>query len=174
MGLDIIAALSMLAALVFAEFLAAVVVALMYAGGQYLEAFAERRASREMTSLLARVPRTAVRYQNGRLEEIGLDAIAPGDRIVIRKGDVIPVDGTVGEGLAVLDQSALTGESMPIQQRLGDAVMSGSTNEGEAFHLLGRGAPPRAHMPVSFAGGNARDPGQGGRPSRPWLECARW
>jgi heavy metal translocating P-type ATPase len=135
-GLDIVAALSMLAALVFAENLAAVVVALMYAGGQYLESFAERRASREMTALLARVPRSAVRYRNGRLEDVSLDAIDPGDRLVMRKGDVIPVDGAVIEGVAVLDQSALTGESMPIQLRVGDSVMSGSTNVGEAFHLL--------------------------------------
>lgn len=135
-GLDIVAALSMLAALVFAENLAAVVVALMYAGGQYLESFAERRASREMTALLARVPRSAVRYRNGRLEDVSLDAIDPGDRLVMRKGDVIPVDGAVIEGVAVLDQSALTGESMPIQQKVGDSVMSGSTNVGEAFHLL--------------------------------------
>jgi heavy metal translocating P-type ATPase len=133
-GLDIVAALSMLAALVFAENLAAVVVALMYAGGQYLESFAERR--REMTALLARVPRGAVRYRNGRLEDVSLDAIDPGDRLVMRKGDVIPVDGAVIEGVAVLDQSALTGESMPIQLRVGDSVMSGSTNVGEAFHLL--------------------------------------
>ena len=56
-GLDIVAALSMFAALVFGEFLAAVVVALMYAGGQYLESLAERRAGREMTALLSRVPR---------------------------------------------------------------------------------------------------------------------
>jgi heavy metal translocating P-type ATPase len=135
-GLDIVAALSMLAALVFAEYLAAVVVALMYAGGQYLESFAERRASREMTALLARVPRSAVRYRDGRLEDVSLDAIEPGDRLVVRKGDVVPVDGAVIEGLAVLDQSALTGESMPIQQKVGDSVMSGSTNVGEAFHLL--------------------------------------
>jgi heavy metal translocating P-type ATPase len=135
-GLDIVAALSMLAALVFAQYLAAVVVALMYAGGQYLESFAERRASREMTALLARVPRSAVRYRNGRLEDVSLDAIEPGDRLVIRKGDVVPVDGAVIEGLAVLDQSALTGESMPIHQKVGDSVMSGSTNVGEAFHLL--------------------------------------
>ena len=60
-GLDVIAALSMLAALVFAEYLAAVVVAVMYSGGQYLESFAERRARREMTALLARQPRSAVR-----------------------------------------------------------------------------------------------------------------
>src|SRR5215471_837347 len=135
-GLDIVAALSMLAALVFAEYLAAVVVALMYAGGQYLESFAERRASREMTALLARVPRSAVRYRNERLEDVSLDAIDPGDRLVIRKGDVVPVDGAVIEGVAVLDQSALTGESMPIQFKVGHTVMSGSTNVGEAFHLL--------------------------------------
>jgi len=135
-GLDIVAALSMLAALVFAEYLAAVVVALMYAGGQYLEAFAEHRASREMTALLARVPHTAVRHRNGRLEEVDLDVIEPGDRLVVRKGDVIPVDGAVIEGLAVLDQSALTGESVPVQQKVGDGVMSGATNVGEAFHLL--------------------------------------
>jgi heavy metal translocating P-type ATPase len=135
-GLDIVAALSMFAALVFGEYLAAVVVALMYAGGQYLESFAERRAGREMTALLSRVPRTAIRHRNGSLEEVDLDLIEPGDRLVVRKGDVVPVDGAVMEGLAVLDQSALTGEIMPIQQGVGEAVMSGSTNAGEAFHLL--------------------------------------
>jgi heavy metal translocating P-type ATPase len=134
-GLDIVAALSMLAALVFAEYLAAVVVAVMYSGGQYLESFAERRASREMTALLARVPRSTLRQRDGRLEEVALEAVEPGDRLVIRKGDVVPVDGAVVDGVAVLDQSALTGESMPVQQKVGDPVLSGSTNAGEAFHL---------------------------------------
>jgi heavy metal translocating P-type ATPase len=134
-GLDIVAALSMLAALVFGEHLAAVVVALMYSGGKFLENFAERRARREMTSLLARVPRTAVRNRNGKLEEVALDAIAPADRLLVRQGDVVPVDGSVASGLAVVDQSALTGESMPIQYMVGDEIMSGSTNVGEAFEL---------------------------------------
>jgi heavy metal translocating P-type ATPase len=135
-GLDIVAALSMTAALVFAEELAAAVVALMYAGGEYLEGFAERHARREMTALLARVPRTTVRHRDGQLEEIGLEIVAPGDRLLMRRGDVIPVDGTVARGLAVLDQSALTGESIPVQCKTGEAVMSGSTNVGEAFDLL--------------------------------------
>src|SRR5215510_7568815 len=135
-GLDIVAALSMLAALVFAEYLAAVVVALMYAGGQYLEDFAERRASREMTALLARVPHTAVRHRNGRLGEVDLDVIEPSDRLVVRKGDVVPHDGAVIEGLAVLDQTALTGESVPGQQKVVDSVVRRVTNVGEAFHLL--------------------------------------
>ena len=134
-GLDIVAALSMTAALAVGEELAAVVVALMYSGGQYLEAFAERHARREMTAILARVPRTAVRHRQGVLEEVGLEEIVPGDRLLIRQGDVVPVDGTVASGVAILDQSALTGEAIPVQHRAGDEVMSGSTNAGEAFDL---------------------------------------
>src|SRR6202795_1496088 len=122
-GLDIVAGLSMTAALAIGENLAAVVVALMYSGGQYLEAFAERHARREMTAILARVPRTAVRHRNGMLEQVGLEEIVPGDRLLIRQGDVVPVDGTVLCGVAILDQSALTGEPIPVQQRAGDEVM---------------------------------------------------
>jgi len=135
-GLDVIAALSMIAALAFGEELAAAVVALMYAGGQLLEGFAERHARREMTALLARVPRTTLRHRDGQLEEIALEIVAPGDRLLMRRGDVIPVDGAVALGLAVLDQSALTGEPIPVQCRIGETVMSGSTNVGEAFDLL--------------------------------------
>jgi heavy metal translocating P-type ATPase len=135
-GLDIVAALSMTGALAFGEHLAAVVVALMYAGGQYLESFAERRANREMTALLGRVPRTAMRYQDGKLEEVSLDAIAPGDRLLVRQGDVVPVDGVVADkAVAVFDQSALTGESLPVQKGMGETVMSGVTNVGEVFDL---------------------------------------
>jgi heavy metal translocating P-type ATPase len=136
LGLDIVAALSMTAALAVGQDLAAAIVALMYAGGQYLESFAERAARREMTALLSRVPRTAVRHRDGQLEEVALDLILPGDRLLVRLGDVVPVDGTVAAGVAVLDQSALTGESLPVQQGAGQAVMSGSSNVGEAFDLV--------------------------------------
>ena len=135
-GLDIVAALSMAGALVFGEQLAAVVVALMYAGGQYLENFADGRARREMTKLLSRVPRTALRRQGDALEEVNLDMLEPGDRIMVRRGEIVAVDGAVASDVAVLDQSALTGESLPIQQRTGEAVLSGSTNAGDAFDLL--------------------------------------
>jgi heavy metal translocating P-type ATPase len=135
-GLDVVAALSMLAALAFGEYLAAVIVALMYAGGQYLESFAERRASRDMTALLTRAPRTAVRHRDGRLEEVGLDAIEPGDRLLVRQGDVVPVDGSVQDGVAVLDQSALTGEAMPVRRNPDDTIMSGSSNVGAAFDMV--------------------------------------
>ncbi len=134
-GLDIVAALSMSAALVFGETLAAAVVALMYSGGTFLESFAEGRARREMRDLLSRVPRTATRHRDGALDEVPLDDIAPDDLLLIRQGDVAPVDGRVESDRAMLDQSALTGESMPIRLLRGQDVMSGSTNAGEAFDL---------------------------------------
>ncbi|SDW26346.1 heavy metal translocating P-type ATPase [Roseicitreum antarcticum] len=134
-GLDIVAALSMSAALLFGETLAAAVVALMYSGGTFLESFAEGRARREMSALLSRVPRTATRHNNGVLDEVPLDDIAPGDLLLIRQGDVAPVDGTVESARAILDQSALTGESMPVRLAHGDDVMSGSTSAGDAFDL---------------------------------------
>jgi len=135
-GLDIVAALSMTAALLVGEALAAAIVALMYAGGRYLEAFAERRARRDMTALLSRVPRTALRHRDDQLEEVALDLIMPGDRLLLRRGDVVPVDGTVASGVAVLDQSALTGESLPVKRAPGEPVLSGSTNAGDAFDLI--------------------------------------
>ena len=134
-GLDVVAALSMTAALAVGETLAAAIVALMYAGGQFLEAFAERHARREMTALLSRVPRSAMRHRDGGLEEVALDLILPGDRLMIRQGDVVPVDGEVAAGVAVLDQSALTGEAMPVTFMTGGQVLSGSTNAGAPFDL---------------------------------------
>jgi heavy metal translocating P-type ATPase len=134
-GLDIVAALSMSAALIFDETLAAAVVALMYSGGTFLESFAEGRARREMHNLLSRVPRTASRRSDGTLEEVPLDDIRPGDVLLIRQGDVAPVDGTLASDRAMLDQSALTGESLPVRLDRGAEVMSGATNAGEAFDL---------------------------------------
>ena len=135
-GLDIVAALSMSAALAFGEMLAAAVVAVMYSGGTFLESFAEGRARREMRDLLARVPRSATRHRNGELEEVPLDDIVPGDRLLIRQGDVVPVDGKVASASAFLDTSALTGESLPVRIDSGGEAMSGSTNASEAFDLV--------------------------------------
>ena len=134
-GLDIVAALSMSAALIFGETLAAAVVALMYSGGTFLESFAEGRARREMRDLLARVPRMATRHRDGRLEEVPLDAISPGDRLLIQQGAVVPVDGRIASAAAFLDTSALTGESLPVRLQHGAEAMSGSTNAGDAFDL---------------------------------------
>lgn len=120
----------MSAALLFVEALAAAVVALMYSGGTFLESFAQGRARRKMSDLLSRVPRTDTRHQDGALQGVPLDDIAPDDLLLIRQGDVAPVDGTVEGDWAMLEQAALTGESMPVRVDGGQEVMSGSTNVG--------------------------------------------
>lgn len=135
-GLDIVAALSMGGALALGETLAGVVVALMYAGGQYLEAFAERRAMREMTALLERVPRSAMRYGEGGLAEVPIAQVVPGDLLLVRHGELVPVDGTVRAGHALLDLAALTGESVPLTRGPAGEVPSGAVNAGAPFDLV--------------------------------------
>ena len=135
-GLDIVAFLSMSGALILSQMLAGAVVALMYAGGTFLESYAARRARREMTSLLERAPKIAMRYQDGDLRQVPIEELAPGDRVLVRRGEVVPVDGTVDGDGAVLDQSALTGEAMPVRFNDGAAVMSGATNAGMPFNLI--------------------------------------
>jgi heavy metal translocating P-type ATPase len=135
-GLDIVAALSMSAALGFGEPLAGNVVALMYAGGQLLESYAEGRARREMTALLGRVARTAMRIEPSGLREVDVASIAPGDRLLIRKGEVVPVDGALAAPGGSFDQSALTGESLPVTKAAGDEVLSGVANAGEAVEIV--------------------------------------
>ena len=135
-GLDIVAGLSISAALGFGETLAAGVVALMYAGGQLLEDYAANRARADMKALLARVPKTALRYTDGHLEEVAIDAIRPGDRLLLRQGDIVPVDGRVSNGRALLDMAALTGESVPVKSLEGQDVQSGARSLDTAFDMV--------------------------------------
>jgi heavy metal translocating P-type ATPase len=135
-GLDIVAALSMSGSLLIGEALAGNVIALMFAGGQVLEDHAQQRAKRDMTALLARVPRTASRYDDGHLAQVPLEDLNPGDRILVRPGEVVPVDGAVSGHPALLDESAMTGEPMPVRRAVGQPAMSGATNAGAAFDLI--------------------------------------
>jgi heavy metal translocating P-type ATPase len=134
-GLDLIAALAMGFGLVMGESLAANVVALMYAGGQFLDDHARRRASAEMTALLSRQPRSALREGPGGLEEVPIAALKPGDRLLMPKGAVLPVDGVLDSDIALLDTAALTGEPLPWRAERGQALLSGMGNAGEAFVL---------------------------------------
>ena len=97
-GLDIIALLSIGGALALGEYVTAGVIGVMLSGGRSLEDFAEARARREMSALLARVPRTASRYEDGQITIVPLDSVAAGDRLLVRAGDAVPVDGIVREG----------------------------------------------------------------------------
>jgi heavy metal translocating P-type ATPase len=134
-GLDLVAAFAMTFALALGETLAGAVVALMYSGGQVLESFAQRRARREMSALLKRVATTAARHAGDTIEEVPIESIVPGTKLLIRAGEALPVDGIVESELALVDQSIVTGEAMPVYRRAGASVYSGSINLGAPFDL---------------------------------------
>jgi heavy metal translocating P-type ATPase len=135
-GLDLIALLSMTGAMALGEYLTGAVIGLMLASGRSLEDFAEARAQREMSALLGRTPRTANRYEAGGLVEVAVGSIAPGDRLLVRPGEAVPTDGTVMSAAAVLDESALTGEPLPVRRTVGQGVRSGAVNAATSFDMI--------------------------------------
>jgi heavy metal translocating P-type ATPase len=135
MGVDAIAFLSMTAALALGQSLAGIVVAIMYAGGTVLEDFAIARAERNLKSLVDRAPRIAHRRVDQIVEDVPIEEVRIGDAIVIRAGEVIPVDGLVASPIAVIDESALTGEPIPVTRQDGEIARSGALNAGETFAI---------------------------------------
>jgi heavy metal translocating P-type ATPase len=134
-GVDAIALVSMSAAIALGQPLAGAVVALMYSGGNVLEEIAIARAEHDLRALVDRAPREAHRRVSDRIEEVPISDVAVSDRLLVRAGEVIPVDGVVNSSAAVIDESALTGEPIPVVKARGAAVLSGSLNSGETFEL---------------------------------------
>ena len=136
LGGDFVAFLALAGALVVHEELAGAVIAVMLASGRALETYATGRADRELRSLIARAPRTARRRTGPTYEVVPIDSIKPGDVVIISRGDVLPVDGTIIGSHAVLDESALTGEAFPVERAEGELARSGVVNASEAFDLV--------------------------------------
>ncbi len=134
-GVDAIALVAMATALGMREFLAGAVVALMLSGGNALEAAAGRRARRDLEGLVSRAPRVAQLVTPDGIHEVPVEAVRPGDALLVRSGEVVPVDGRVEGDAALLDESALTGEPLPVAHEAGDPVRSGVANAGDAFTL---------------------------------------
>lgn len=135
LGVDAIALLSMSAALALGQPLAGAVVALMYSGGNVLEDIAVARAERDLRSLVDRAPRQAHRKNEERIEDVPIEEVAVGEQLLVRAGEIVPVDGIVGSVSATIDESAVTGEPIPVEKTRGSAVLSGSLNAGETFEL---------------------------------------
>ena len=133
-GVDAIALFSMSTALLLGEPLAGIVVAIMYAGGNALEDFARGRAERELRALTDRTPRTAHRRVDSHLEDVPVEAVRIGDELLVRAGELLPVDGVLVDIRSVVDESAVTGEPIPVRRLAGDQLRSGTVNAGEAFH----------------------------------------
>jgi heavy metal translocating P-type ATPase len=135
LGVDTIALVAMVGALALGQELAGVVIGLMFSGGASLEAIASRRARRELTALVQRAPKVAQLRLDDRLEEVPVERVQTGDVVVVRTGEVVPVDGTVLSAEAIVDTSTLTGEPLPETVRCGMPVLSGSANAGSPFDV---------------------------------------
>jgi heavy metal translocating P-type ATPase len=134
-GVDVIALLAMAGALALGEYLAGAVIALMLAGGNALEVFASERARRELTALVERAPQSARLRSGAGWREIPIEQVEVGDILLVRAGEIVPTDGSVVGEQATLDESSLTGESLPVSYVRGQAIRSGTSNAGDAFEL---------------------------------------
>ncbi|HEV2751731.1 MAG TPA: heavy metal translocating P-type ATPase [Gemmatimonadales bacterium] len=132
---DIVAMLAIVTALALGQYFAGAVIALMQSGGEALERYAMGRASQSLEALLARAPRVGHRLRGEQVEEVSVNEILVGDHLLIRPGDLVPVDGEVTEGSSAVDQSALTGEPLPIRAVRGTPLLSGSVNLDGAIEM---------------------------------------
>ena len=132
---DIVATLAILTALVLGQYFAGVIIVLMQSGGEALEAYAMERASSSLEALLARAPKIAHRLRGDLVEDVPVELVAVGDELVVRPGDLVPVDSEVSSGTSSVDQSALTGEPLPVRAVIGTHLLSGSVNLDGALRV---------------------------------------
>jgi heavy metal translocating P-type ATPase len=135
MGVDTIALVAMVGSLAIGEELAGLIVGIMFSGGATIEDLASSRARRELTALVQRAPKVAQLRVADRLEEVPVERVVAGDVVLVRTGEVIPVDGTVLGDEAVVDTSTLSGEPLPVRIARGMAVLSGTANAGAPFEV---------------------------------------
>jgi heavy metal translocating P-type ATPase len=134
-SVDVIAVLALAGALAVGEAFAGAMIAVMLASGRLLEARAAARASRDLSLLTERAPRSARRRVGELVAEVPVDDIESGDVLLVGAGEIVPVDGRLLTG-AVLDESALTGEARPQERSGGDDVRSGVVNTGRPIELV--------------------------------------
>jgi len=132
-GLDVLAVTAITATVLVGDHWAALIVVLMLTGGEALEDYANARAHREVSALLERAPRFAHRVsEDGSFVEIPISEVAVGDLVLVRPGEVVPVDGVLEGEAAAFDESSITGEPLPVEHLHGDQVLSGSVSQQKA------------------------------------------
>ncbi len=135
-GVDLLAITAVIATIAVGEYWAALIVLLMLTGGDTLEDYAANKANSELQSLLENSPQSAHLLKDDKMVDVKIDQVTVGDRIVVKPGEVIPVDGTITDGVTSVDESSLTGESRPIDKVVGSTVMSGAINGDASFDMI--------------------------------------
>ncbi len=137
-GLDILALVAIIACLLVGEYLASLIIVLMLSGGEALEDFAQRRATRELSALLERTPLQAHRVaevSSAEVQDVAVEDVAVGDLLLVRPGEVVPVDAVLCSERGSFDESSLTGEPLAVEHALGSEIMSGSVNGSQAVYI---------------------------------------
>ncbi|GER90700.1 cation transporter [Dictyobacter vulcani] len=127
-SIDVIAVIAIIGSLWLGEYLAGAIVVLMMSGGEALEAYALRRASSSLSALAERAPRTTHIWQDQQLLDIPVETVQPGMVVVVKPGELVPVDGVIVQGASNVSQADLTGEPMPVRKVTGMGLLSGSVN----------------------------------------------
>ena len=138
-GLDVLAVMAMVATLAVGEYLAALVIVLMLSGGEALEDIAARRATRDLTALMDRAPRSAhLLHRDGMadaaVQELPVDEVALGNVLLVRPAEIVPVDGVLLDA-GTFDESSLTGESIPVTREADEEILSGALNGSAAVRM---------------------------------------
>ena len=131
-GVDLLAILAVVATLAVSEYWAAMVILVMLTGGDALEDYAAKKANTELKALLDNSPRLAHVLTASGSKDVAVDDVQVGDHVVVKPGELVPVDGIISEGHSEFDESSLTGEARPVAKNVGSEVMSGSLNGDEA------------------------------------------
>lgn len=134
-GIDLIAIVAIVSALVLGEYLAGTVILLMLSGGEALEGYALKRARRELTSLIEGAPTVAHRKIGTEIDDVPVGAIVAGDTVIVKPGELVPVDGQVLAGTSMIDEAMLTGEAMLVEKAHGSHVMSGSLSKDGVLEI---------------------------------------
>jgi len=134
-GVDLLAVLSLVGTLWVGEYVAGALIAVMLSTGRALDAAAQRRASHDLRALLERAPHSARRRVGDVIAVVPLEEVVAGDLLVVGPGEVVPVDGRIEGAVAVLDESALTGEPLQVERAVGEPVRSGVVNAATAFEI---------------------------------------
>ncbi|HVS58640.1 MAG TPA: heavy metal translocating P-type ATPase [Candidatus Saccharimonadales bacterium] len=125
-GIDILALTAIITSVVLKQYWAAIVIVIMLTGGEALEDYAEHRAKTELSALLERAPTQAHILRGRKTLDVSAQDVHKGDKLLIKTGEVVPVDATILDGSASFDESSLTGESLPQTKAKGDQILSGS------------------------------------------------
>ncbi|HEV8190903.1 MAG TPA: HAD-IC family P-type ATPase [Ktedonobacterales bacterium] len=135
LSVDLIAILAIGGSLLLGEYLAGAIVVLMLSGGEALEAYTLRRARRSLTALAEHAPHTAHIRRGDELVTVAADTLIVGATIVVKPGELIPVDGVVTSGAASVSEADLTGEPLPVRKAAGSLVLSSSVDLDGTLHI---------------------------------------